>query len=74
MSYVATKSEPDRLLTFSLHPLQRQGPHCAGEGVAADVHHVRWRPAPGTRAYSVRGQRGGKNLFVKKKQLRRNYL
>ncbi len=72
MSYVATKSEPHRLLTFSLHPLQRQGPHCAGEGVAADVHHVRRAPAPGTRAYSVRGQRGGKKSFVKKKQLRRN--
>jgi hypothetical protein len=57
-----------------LHPLQRQGPHGASEGVAADVHHVRRRPAPGTRAYSVRRQRGGKNLLVKKKLLRRNYL
>ncbi len=58
-----------RYLTFSLHPLQRQGPHRAREGVAADVHHVRRRPAPGTRAYSVRRQRGGKKSLVKKEQL-----
>ncbi len=72
MRYVSTKNKPDRLLTFSLHPLQRQGPHRAGEGVAAHVHHVRRRPAPGTRAYSVRGQRGGKNLMLKRNNYEKN--
>jgi hypothetical protein len=62
-------SVPRRSIIFSLHPLQRQGPHGAREGVAADVHHVRRRPAPGTCAYSVRRQRVGK-ILLKKKQLK----
>jgi hypothetical protein len=54
------KQKQRQHLNISWFSLQRHGPHGAREGVAADVHYVRRRSAPGTCAYTVCRQCRGK--------------